>query len=752
MKKIFSILFLLFVFASVKAQLPSVVEMGQDSIRITRGEFVLRNSTKDIVGMLVNTGGGVTTFVRFEKISDTSLIYGTDTLFFSSNVSVAAGTDTVVNVGGYYEVYKSKSGREFQMRTLFSDTSLVFIQDGDSLKIVVDPGVFSSVQRLIDTAAAIRADFPEGGSSTVTASRGLHVNGSDVRWGVTPLDSAVDIDQDGNGITFHGGLFRHGTGDYLVQTSPFSFIEVNEDHFTSTHGDGSGNFYAQIGTNIDVADPEVNLRAGKQTFVSSEIQVKGTAISLNNSTGNIFIPVLRDSAQSYILNFNPFDGIVTYSATPIGGVGDDLTEITADNGLKRSTISNVQLGNSSAPGAALLHNTFIDATSSYKLTITGANTGSNATLELNNTSSGRAVSINSGLGVAASINSTLGTALEVNSPNLPAILTKSGSATTTYGNPITILHTTSGTAGNGFGASYKINLEYASGSTATAGEFGAKWIDATNRISQADIFAATIGVEGIVASFKGDGQMILPYYVGTTFDGAVVKGLGVDASGNVITFAPSGVSSGDVDAAIAAKVNMDGTYFNGTGPVGDEYTLDISVVALQTDISFLNARIDSALANWPVGGAAGKTWIQNAGGTGDTLSFRVNDSLFSVKRLKPGTNVTFSVDGNSITINGASGSAEVNTLSITLSGTGSLTISVEAILEMVLVNPTTTLANFRIGTVSDDDYYFPGTSVPATALAHEMIVNRYIPSSTAIYFTGVTPSTVIDLIFKPIHR
>jgi hypothetical protein len=76
-----------------------------------------------------------------------------------------------------------------------------------------------------------------------------------------------------------------------------------------------------------------------------------------------------------------------------------LTAITADNGLTANTSSNVRLG------GTLLQNTTIDGTASFGLTITGAQTGSNATTTINNTSSGHALiatASGSGYGVFAS--------------------------------------------------------------------------------------------------------------------------------------------------------------------------------------------------------------------------------------------------------------------------------------------------------------------------------------------------------------
>jgi hypothetical protein len=74
-------------------------------------EFTLSNSTKNVKGVLVNTGGGRTAFKAVIKINDSTFVFGTDTVTFrggSGNLQQATdignSTTNYINAnGGYYK-------------------------------------------------------------------------------------------------------------------------------------------------------------------------------------------------------------------------------------------------------------------------------------------------------------------------------------------------------------------------------------------------------------------------------------------------------------------------------------------------------------------------------------------------------------------------------------------------------------------------------------------------------------------------
>jgi hypothetical protein len=99
----------------------------------------------------------------------------------------------------------------------------------------------------------------------------------------------------------------------------------------------------------------------------------------------------------------------------------------------------------------------------------------------------------------------------------------------------------------------------------------------------------------------------------------------------------------------------------------------------------------------------------------------------------------------------AGGAPEDNMITFTSSVTADRTIPAEAILQYVLVNPTTALTAFKVGTAADDDKYV--TATPVTSGDYTVFsVEAYIPSSTAIRFSGITSSTQIKLVYKTLHE
>lgn len=219
----------------------------------------------------------------------------------------------------------------------------------------------------------------------------------------------------------------------------------------------------------------------------------------------------------------------------------------------------------------------------------------------------------------------------------------------------------------------------------------------------------------------------------------------------------AGLSTGEVqqmiDDAIAVLDNaFDDSTIIGDGSGSDKRRVNLSLIPTRETTDSLADRVDSIVLNWPLGANTGKTTVSNISTTGDTLVVRVNDSLFNVKRLIAGANVTFTVSGSSITINGISGTEEVNTVTGTLSTTGTLTISVESMVDYVLVRPVSDVAGIKFGIAADDDKYFPATPVIATADFVVFDVGAYLESSTPFQISGIDVSTEIKIIFKPMHE
>lgn len=181
----------------------------------------------------------------------------------------------------------------------------------------------------------------------------------------------------------------------------------------------------------------------------------------------------------------------------------------------------------------------------------------------------------------------------------------------------------------------------------------------------------------------------------------------------------------------------------------DAIELDTSTatgVATKSEIALLDVRVDD------LEGAAGVTVENAAGGTGQALTSQAG-SVVTVKKIKAGTNVTLSADADEITVNASSGSAEINTIPETFTATDSTDeISAGTMVSYILVKPTSNLTAFKVGSQSDDDLYVTSTPVQADADFQILIAPIYIGTAAKLYFSGITSSTQIKIITKPLHE
>ena len=161
---------------------------------------------------------------------------------------------------------------------------------------------------------------------------------------------------------------------------------------------------------------------------------------------------------------------------------------------------------------------------------------------------------------------------------------------------------------------------------------------------------------------------------------------------------------------------------------------------------------DATAGSGVLGGTL-KTQIQTTSNVGDSLLVKVNDSLYTQKKLRAGANITIAHTDSTITITATPGSAEINTIPITLSGSGSFSISDDALLETILVKPTSNLSGFQVGIIGDETKYSL-TSIPITATSEYVALDFgvFLPGSTNVRLTGITNSTDIKVIYKVMHE
>jgi len=358
----------------------------------------------------------------------------------------------------------------------------------------------------------------------------------------------------------------------------------------------SGELY--LGTSfVDAGDYRFQLTGGARIDATSK-----TIALVGLSTDNTATQVAGKDASGNLIWRDV--STITGSAT------------TADNGVTMSTATNVQLGSTSAPGSALLHNSFIDAATFY-LQMTGTAT---QTLRVDNTGSGNAIAVNSttgnglnatasssGVGVSGSSDSGAGVLGQSTSGNGVTGISSSAvgvQGTTSTGvslrgykfsaitsavtTQLQLSHGSSGITTAGFGNAFDFQLQDASGIERTSARLISAWTDATagTRTSQFTITGVSSSVAGNVLVIDGNGQITLP---GSPYVGFGAGYLAVSNTG-VLSWSAGAGGSGDV-LKVGTPVNNQLGVWTGNGTIeGDanltfaSSTLSIGVAGAATGI------------------------------------------------------------------------------------------------------------------------------------------------------------------------
>lgn len=113
--KVFLLLLLSFATAFC-ANAQSVIYQRADSVIIMKqggyAELVIRNRTKDTLGILLNTGNGIVKFSRSKTLNDSTFVIGNDTLVIRGSVSSGGGGGGSMDSTLFYTVYRSDTSRK----------------------------------------------------------------------------------------------------------------------------------------------------------------------------------------------------------------------------------------------------------------------------------------------------------------------------------------------------------------------------------------------------------------------------------------------------------------------------------------------------------------------------------------------------------------------------------------------------------------------------------------------------------------
>ena len=250
-------------------------------------------------------------------------------------------------------------------------------------------------------------------------------------------------------------------------------------------------FYVTDSANIDFTLANLNLTANLT-------QLLPTSGTYGNATN---IPVLQIDQWGRITG-------VTTVAISSGGT------YTVNNGLTESPANNFQLG------GTLIQDTTVDA-ASYLMKFTGNRNVPFPTMSVENTGTGY------GLNIIAN--------------NLPLQLFNNNPSLNTVEVSLQLRRTVTGAVSNGVGQSILFTNQASNGSFYLANRIISEITNVTpGNFTSKMIFTGTLNnTQKDILSLFGTGQLQLNTYTGTTFDASPFKSLGVDASGNVITFTAS---------------------------------------------------------------------------------------------------------------------------------------------------------------------------------------------------------------------
>lgn len=313
----------------------------------------------------------------------------------------------------------------------------------------------------------------------------------------------------------------------------------------------------------------------------------------------------------------------------INYISSQIPTYTVNNGITESPDNNFQLG------GALTKNTTID-NSTFDFIFTGTKSDREYILDVQNTSTGNAIKAEAGTdGMAIKAISTDGPAISARSTNntpfygattngqAASFQSTNGGGIALVSNSLSNFALTGGTGtsidtilklrkfnpfsgsvgiGNGLAIDIYAGLNNIGGDPLTS-KIASVYENVTSLNESAALDFSTIG-SGTLSrkmSVKGTGQLQLDKYIGTTFDASPTKSLGVDASGNVITFTGGG-GSGTV-TSVGLTMPSAFTITPGTSPITTSGT--IAVTGAGSVSQYI--RGDGTLATFPTIPTVG-TW------------------------------------------------------------------------------------------------------------------------------------------------
>lgn len=319
---------------------------------------------------------------------------------------------------------------------------------------------------------------------------------------------------------------------------------------------------------------------GTPFFVTDSANIDFTLLNLNLTanltTTGVIAGTYGDATNIPVLQIDQWGRVTGITTIPIGGGGGTYT---VDNGLTESPANNFQLG------GTLLQNTTI-TNNSYSFLFNGTRSAYSPILEITNNSGlglkvtssafiaswiiGKNVGIQGTgdvVGIQGLATASGGVGVEATGLDTYGLLASGGSGTINNdilpSARIRSVYYGSGSVANNTGALLQFAATDSINSDSYMGGISFRWTDITSaiRTSQFEIENYNLGIKQTALTLKGTGQIQLNKYT-APFSGSAVYALGVDASGNVITFTGGG---GGTVTGVTATLPI--TSSGGTAPV-----------------------------------------------------------------------------------------------------------------------------------------------------------------------------------------
>jgi hypothetical protein len=316
---------------------------------------------------------------------------------------------------------------------------------------------------------------------------------------------------------------------------------------------------------------------------------------------------------------------------------------------------------------------------------------------------------------------------------------------------------TSGTVGNGFGASLEFVLENTTAGTPTTSSIKSSWENAASQNSKLELTTALAGVESTVFTLDSDGSARLDSYGGGTITGTPTYALGVDVDGNIIeTNSILGASNGLTEFAnnieLGGSLTKPTTISRGVNDLTiSGTTSSVSITGSDTSpslsVSNSTGRAFSSQGVHSVGSAVLNTLDLASTNTASPTLLLAGVSLFPGNGH--GTSLRFSANEPTASYTGymssiistwQNASAKNSKLDITTTLAG-----VESTALTINPNASVTLPLYGDGNFTGDPAYFLGVDVNGNVIESGASNGLSISSGDIVLGGSLDAATTIDL-------